>query len=778
MAQDPNQAEQELLIARRSLGPDPPPRGPWIPLSPEGSAPEDTSNFLLEYWVILRRGKWILAGFAVLGIIIAGFGTLAQTPIYQARTTLELQGLNLNFLNLKSADPTIDMPDYSPDEVIQTQIRILESNSLRKRVLAKLAQAAWEPSDIIPDRLASWRKLLGLERLRAKLSRDKAINYAAGHLAIQAAEGSRIIEIAVDSPDPAVAASVANTWAQEYIDQNLESRWKTTQYTSVWLTKQIEGLRTNLETSEANLREFGQSSGLMFTDEKNSVSEEKLRALQQELLKAEAARAVKQSQYETSLTASADALPEVLDDPALKEYQASMVRLRGQKAELGASLTAEHYKMQKIEEQINQLRSEIEHSRINVVKRIQAEYEAAKRRAELIHTDYIQQVQLVTDQGAKLTHYGLLKREVDTNRQIYDSMLQKVKEVGITSAMRASNVRIVDPAEAPGVPYKPDPARNMALGLVGGLLAGMCLITVRDRIDRSIQAPGDLQNYLDLPDFGAIPSAKMGLVLKNKGRLNGTRSLAIGGPQANGDAHLAERLELAVAQQGQSVLAEGFRSALASVLFSGRNITEHPKLMVVTSAGPGEGKTTTASNLALAMAETRRRVLLIDADLRRPRLHDIFDVPNTYGLSNVLESDDVDAAWRRAIVDTGVSRLVLMPSGTPAHNVTTLLYSAQLPALLYRMRREFDVVLIDTPPTLNLPDARILANLTDGVILVIRAGRTTRDSARLASRRFQQDGTPVLGTLLNDWSPESMSSYGYQSYSSSHENGKPGPADA
>ena len=269
--------------------------------------------------------------------MVAGLGTLAQTPIYQARTTLELQELNQNFLNFKTGDPTMEMPEFSPHAVVLTQVRILE-NTLRKRVLAKLPEAHWRPADIVPDRLAAWRKLLGLERLRPSQSRDKAIAYAAGHVTIQSAEGSRIVEIVADSPDAVVAEIIANTWATEYIDSNLEARLKTTQYTSQWLGKQIDGLRTNLETSE-EIRNFAESSGLMFTDEKNNVSEEKLRQLQQELLKAQGELAAKQSLYETSLTASADALPEVLDDPALKEYRASMVRLRGQKAELSANLT-------------------------------------------------------------------------------------------------------------------------------------------------------------------------------------------------------------------------------------------------------------------------------------------------------------------------------------------------------------------------------------------------------------------------------------------------------
>ena len=712
--------------------------------------------------------------FAIAGTLAAVLITMQLTPIYQARATLELQGINENFLGMKGADPTVDLPDYS-DGIIQTQIKIIQSNSLLKRVIPKLSMSEGKPSSEPASRLAAWRKTLGLPEAKPETAWQQAVNYAAGHFMVKASDNTRIIEITCDSPDRHVATDFVNTLSTEYIEQNLESRWNTSQHTGDWLTKQLEGLKVKLERSEDQLQAYAQQTGLMFTSEKDSVSEDRLRQLQQELLKAESDRVMKQSKYELSMTATPEALPEVLDDPALKDYGSRLSDLRRQYAELTSTSTPAHYRVQKVQAQIAELLKGIERERGNVVKRIKTEFESAQRREDLIRNDYASQTKLVTNQSAKAIHYGILKREVDTNRQLYDSMLQKVKEAGITAAMKASNVRVVDPADPPLFPYKPNPFRNAIMGLLGGLVAGMAFVFMRERVDRSIQSPGDAQAYLNLPEFGVIPSSQADIGRRLYGTPRGKPSTKLldadKGENGNGNGNGSGRevLELAMLKRTPSLMAESFRSTLTSILFSNHNGGEHPRLIVMTSPSPSEGKTTVLSNLGLAMAETHRRVLLIDADLRRPRLHDIFDISNGYGLRDILDSKElIERTVARAIVKTDTPGLWIMPSGSPTSSVSTLLHSAQLPNLLHYLKQQYDAVLIDTPPMLHMPDARILARLADGVILVIRAGKTTRDTAQLASQRFFEDGTQVLGTILNDWNPKNKTNYGYQNYESGY----------
>jgi capsular exopolysaccharide synthesis family protein len=766
-----NDARRDLVPRRTGAEPAVP-REVYVPLSDYAPAePEHGNvNFLLDYWNAVRRSKGSLLLFVLAGVLAAIAFTVSQTPVYQTRSTLELQSLNDNFLNMKQLDPTVDMPDYSSDAIVQTQIKILQSNSLLQRVVQKLSTGEAKPVIEGSDRLSAWRKMLGFTQLQPEAARQQALGYAAGHFTIRAPENTRILEIVTDSTDPRIAADFTNTLATEYIEQNLESRWKTTQHTGEWLTGQLEGLKVKLERSEDELQAYAQSADLMFTTDKESVAEEKLRQLQQELLRAESDRVVKQSKYEMSTTAPAEALPEVLDSAILKEYHSKLAELRRNLAAMESTLTPAHYKVQRAQMEIAELQKQADKERASVVSRIRNEYDAAKRREDLIRAEYDGQTKSVSSQAAKVIHYGILKREVETNRQLYDSMLQKVKEAGVTAAMRASKVRVVDPAETPVVPYKPDVLKNALMGLMGGLFCGIGFVILRERVDRSIQSPGDVQMYLHVPEFGVIPSAQS---IKGR-RLQGTPR---GGlkiiESGNGGGGQHEALELAIMNRSPSLIAESFRSTLASILFSSQAAHGAPQVFVMTSPSPSEGKTTVLSNLGLAMAETKRRVLLIDCDMRRPRLHDIFDLPNDYGLRDVLESPHFEEeVIARATFKTDTPGMCVMPSGTPGGNISTLLYSSNLAKLVEYLRQHFDAVFIDTPPMLQMPDARIVGRLVDGVIMVIRSGKTTRDTARVAIQRLAEDGTPVLGTILNDWNPAKTATYGraygYDTYESGY----------
>ena len=249
------------------------------------------------------------------------------------------------------------------------------------------------------------------------------------------------------------------------------------------------------------------ASGLLFTSEKDNIAEDKLRQLQEELSKAQADRVARQSKYELASTAPPESLPEVLDDKTLGEYQVKLTDLRRQLAELSSSLTPAHPAVKKVQAQVATLESALEKERTNVIQRIRNEFESAQRRENLLAANYAAQARLVSEQAAKVAHYNILKREVDTNRQLYDSLLRNVQEAGITSALRASNIRVVDSAQPPTRPYKPSLVLNSALGLLAGALFGFVFVVMRERADRSIQAPGEAALYLEVPELGVIPSA-------------------------------------------------------------------------------------------------------------------------------------------------------------------------------------------------------------------------------------------------------------------------------
>jgi len=412
-----------------------------------------TGGFL-EYWRMIRRHRGTVIIITCLGGLIGCLIGLPQTPVYHSRATVEVQPLNENLLNTRQVDPTPGPSEYSQGEIdIQTQIKLLQSESLIERTVAKLKLDRRPELLEQPDRLSVWRKTLGLSDPSPASSREEAVKMAAGNLRVRSLAQTRVVELTCDSTDPRLAADFANTLITEYTELSLESRWESTQHTGAWLTRQLEEIRINLEKSEDRLQSYAHATGLMFMSEKDSVAEQRLRQLQGELSTAQADRIAKQSKYEMAKSSSPGSLPEVLDDASLRDYQDKLTELRSQLAELATSLTPKHPKIERIQAQIAEVESALERERGNIVKRIQNEQDAAQRREQLLATEYATQARLVSEQAEKAVHYNILKREVDTNRQLYDGMLQKVKEYGIASAMRASNIRIVDRAKPARLPY-------------------------------------------------------------------------------------------------------------------------------------------------------------------------------------------------------------------------------------------------------------------------------------------------------------------------------------
>jgi capsular exopolysaccharide synthesis family protein len=729
---------------------------------------EPGPGLLPEYLQILRRRKGTLILVVFLGLLTSLLLTIPQTPVYQARGSIEIQNLNENFLNMRNVSPTADDGGSSmPGSDLQTQAKILQSESLLDRVVAKLDLG----KKLFPDggsgRLAAWRKALGLPEGKQASTREKILALVAKNLKISTEANTRLVEIRYDSTDPQLAADFVNNLTAEFVQQNLESHYKTTQQTGEWLTHQMEDVRIKLEKSDDELQSYANASGLLFTSEKNNVAEDKLHQLQEELSKAQADRVASQSRYELVSKAAPESLPEVLDDATLKEYQVKLTDLRRQLAEISSSLTPAHPAVKKVQAQVTTLELALDKERTNVIQRIRNEFESAQRREHLFAVNYASQAGLMSEQAAKVTHYNILKREVDTNRQLYDSMLQNVQQAGMTSALGASNIRVVDSAEPPTHPYKPSVPLNSALGLLAGAFFGMAFIVLQERADRSIQGPGDTTLYLDVPELGAIPSAKAvrgqlaayyqnGMALESKKSENGR----------------PWQVELITSSRRSSPMADAFRATLTSILYSGEN-GDRPRIIVITSTNSGEGKTTVACNLALALAEIgpsvlMKSVLLIDGDLRRPRLHEIFGVPNRWGLADLLEGKTPPNGCEGMVYKTGYRNLNLLPSGSTTVNVAALLHSPRAVAFLNRMREEFHTVIIDAPPMLNMPDARVLGRLADGVVLVVRSAQTMRDAAVAANQRLAEDGTRVLGTILNQWDPRRTNqythAYGYKYY--------------
>ena len=748
--------------------------------TPAGFADEQPEPTIGDYWAILAKRKFRILLVGVVGAIAALLLSLPGTPIYQARASLEVDPPSGDPLYARSGTAAMPSPS-SAEFYIATRIEILESRSLLRRVVGKLKLDARPEFHYSTDRLSAWRRALELPPAPAVPAYERALSVAASSYKIVPSRNTGIVEVVSEWPSPRLAADFANTMAEEFIQSSLEARWQAAERSEEWLGQQLEKLRIQLEQSEEDMRRYARESGLMFVSDDENVSEQRLSQLQAELLRAQAERIAIQSRFELISTRPPEELSEMID-PA--NYLIQRNGLRRQLAELGTTYTPAHYKVKRVEAQLAQLGQTIENERANKLEQIRNEFEAAQRRERLLAAGYARQARLVSDETGKSIQYNILNREVDTYQQLYDHLLRQVKEAGVLSAMSASNIRIVDPAVAPKKPVRPDHLSSALLGLLTGLLSGIALAFISDRRDRTLREPGDARACLGLPELGVVPAYRgshrapatrrkkvMRLRFQRSSRtarLSFSSTNGSENPLRNG----AASIELMSWQAPPSRFAECFRVAATSILFASAS-SANRRTFAVTSPHAHEGKTSVASNLAITLAGVHGRVLLVDADLRRPRLHQIYDVPNIWGLSNLLRETQpprdcgVDALSLR----TDIPGLFLLPSGTAAGSIATLLHTGSASELVKRLREHFDVVIFDSPPMMEFCEARVLGQLSDAVVLVLCAGRTSRDDARAAAERLAEDGTVVLGTILNQWdTPDSKkqaaSVYYYRGYNS------------
>lgn len=723
-------------------------------------AADDAPGFV-EYWQMLWRRKLAVLVFGVLGCIVTlGIGLMRQ-PLYEGRVSLEFQETNADFLNMRNLDPTASTGAFLPDAYISTQGKVLESRALIEAVVDQLKIA----DDFQGEKWwTRWLRATGIQYeslpwFRRVPPRERAIEEVSKSLRVKTTPSNRVVEISFEWSDPKTAADLANTLASTYISKNVEARWKATEQTGDWLAKQLGSTRSKLEALEAEIQAYSRTSDLLFTSDKESVSGEKLRQVQAELSRAQADRAIRQASYDLSQSA-VEALPEVQDNAQLKDYASKLGDMRRQLAELNLALTPTHYRVVRLKAQIEEQERAIEKERTNIVARIRNEYERSGGREKLLSALYQVQAEIVADQAGKRAHYNVLMREVETNRRMYDSMLEKVRDAGVAAAIRASNIRVVDPATPATRPSKPKLALNALGGIFSGLLLAFGYILFSERANRTFRAPDEVARYLGTVELGTILAAGDALV---KSTVRPT--MANGSLLRLGAGHDQPKpLELFTWHERPSMFAESIRTVLTSVMFNYGD-SNRPKVLVVTSPAPREGKTTVTTNLAIAITELGLKVVLVDCDLRQSRLHNVFELPNSWGVSSLVtgELGLADCPLNALVQSTKIPSLYVLTSGPGTSSVSGVLSSSRFPALLERLRKEFDVVLIDTPPVLPFADARMIGRMADGVIIVVRANRTDRADALAAAQRLFEDGTPIAGAVLNDWNPKG-SRYAYKSH--------------
>ena len=437
---------------------------------------------------------------------------------------------------------------------------------------------------------------------------------------------TKLIELTCESTSPDVAAQFLNSMAAEFSDDGSRSRMQTAQRTSEWLAGQIEETKSKVSEAEEHLRDFVQASGNVFAGPGQEVTLEdtKLIQLKGELAKIQAERIAKQTRYELTRNNPPESLGEVLDNGVLRGYQSQLEALKRDKAALETVYTSKHEKVRKLDAQIGSVQKAYENESNSVVLRIKNDYEASLRQEKLLAAAYGGQSQRVGSEAGKAAQYAALKREVDTQRTMYQGLLVQQNEANMSSSVPINPIRVVEPSTAAETPYTPRPILNISFGSLFGVVLAGGLVFLRARMDRSIKSPGASRRLFNAPELGVIPNLGQNGNALAKTSWRGAKARALNG--AREDPATA----LAAWQSGPAFIAESFRGTLASILRN-QALGKTQKIIMITSPGPAEGKTTVVQNLGIALAETGRRVLLVDADFRRPHLHREFSLPNEWG---------------------------------------------------------------------------------------------------------------------------------------------------
>jgi capsular exopolysaccharide synthesis family protein len=715
--------------------------GEFAGFTANDEATSDFRKLFFTYLGLALKYRWLIVACCGLALAIGFITTYTQTPIYQATVTVQIDRQAARVVKVDSAQ---DSDSGFDDRFYQTQYDLLRSRSLAEKVAADLDLAA--ASDFLnPPSTSAWVKLRSLIRPSAgpatadsgekgnfEQRKAAAAGMVQSGISIAPVQNSSLVAISFDSPSPIWAQRIANGVADSYVSSNLERRYGASAYARNFLKERLEELKLKLEESEKALVAYAEEKELIGSikpigkdSQSQSLSDSDLAALNAALQGIVTERIHAQELWEQAANSKELGLPQILDDAAIKT-------LRGQRAALMAdyqnklsTFKPDYPDMLRLKAQINQIDQEIKSAADVIKQSLKSHYEAALQQETLLKNKMDEVKRGVLDTRNKEIQYNILKREADTNRTLYEGLLQQYKDVGVAGAVGTNNVAVVDRAQLPGGPYKPNFRMNLMKWLGFGLLAAGAAITLFELLDDTFKSPEEIEEQLGLAVLGIIPIADESVLEDIKGPSN--------------------------------PVAEAFRSFRTALQFS----TDQgaPKSLAITSAQPGEGKSTTALALAINFAQLGMKVLLIDADLRNPSQHHNLQRSNDVGLANYLAGG---AMPESIFQKTDVDGLYFMSSGPLPPNPAELLAGPKMLSLLSIAGEKVDAVIIDSPPILGLADAPLLASIAAGTLLVIATDHTRRGVVKSALKRLHFARARVVGALMNKC--DFRSNYGYSGY--------------
>lgn len=747
---------------------------------------------LLDYWRAVRKRLWLVVGVTALITTLASIYVARKPDVYEASSRVQVD-LENNPMYAGKTTPYIYSPVNDP-AYFNTQLQILTSPGLLRRVVKTLDlehnQGFLRPQSAQPH--STWKTFMQMWGVRGQDKQDETKQpkelpltasmapatssedlaeakrlapYVAalqGGLKVEPVRESRgglyketrLIDISYQHGDPATAARITNAVADTFVRANLEKKNETNTTTSEFLSRRVAELQTQIRTDEEKLVSYAKNNQILSLDASQNTVVERLAGLNKQLLEAENDRKMAEAEYNAAKAPGAAGALAEASGKDIADTESKLADLKQKRAQLAVDATDEAPEMKEIDQQIAELQKHLaemrSHNTNTLLTNLETRYRQTLAREEALRKSFNQQKSETVTQNEAAINYRILQQEIETNKGLLDSLLQRSKENDVVLAGRPNNISIVDYAITPDYPVGPARLRSVMLAFVLALALGIGLALFLEYLDDSIHSTDDVEKFLRLPALAVIPAMGGGSrrrLLSPAGALQKRNGANGGNP------------ELLLKVNGRSALAESYRQLRTSVLLS--TAGRAPRTLLITSSLPGEGKTTTAVNTAISLAQTDANVLIIDADMRRPRLRSIFDLPESEGLSSILSSEMTPQDMLNAIAKDPNTGLHVLTSGPIPPNPAELLGSDQMRKLIKVLSVPFTHIVIDSPPVSSFTDGVLIASMVDGVLLVVHGGKSSRGVVRRSRQLLLDVGAKLFGVVLNNVSVRSHDYYYY-----------------
>lgn len=693
-----------------------------------GNVPEQM--FLADLWRIIQHRKRTIGAFTLLVVVIVMTASLLMKPQYEAVGQVVFhRDSDSGVLGFKGVDTSL-VEDPEDRAAIDTQIGILETDALAMQVI----------NDLHLDKNPKFTGHVGQSG-----NEDRLVELFHKSLKISKVKGTRLIEIRFRSTDPRLAADAVNQLSNAYVDKFYKSQFQASTQISDFLAGQLKELQAKVQESQQRLIDYQKENGIFGLDDKQNIVTAKLDDLNRELTAAEGERVQKEVSYRLAQSGQPELIAKLGPDNLVTKLRSQQADLESQLAQASVQLGPAHPRIVELSKQIAQVRQSIDAEIGRTGKQITYDYKSAAERERMLQAALEAQKQTADKLSANMIQSDILKHDFETNRKLYEDLMQKQKEVSISSNLKSSNIWSVDPARPPRLPTEPNILRNFAVSLLFGFFGGVLLAFGLTKVNEKIVTLDQAVVLSPLPSLGAVPQ----LGLKSK---NGAS------PQLN-DLGANVKPELVSCCRPMSIAAESYKAMVTSIMLSHR---AHPAVILVTSALPGEGKTTVSTNLAIVLARLRRRVLLVDTDLRRPSVHRAMQLNTNSGLAALLRKT---ASFDEVVVGCpDVPNLYVLPAAPVNLMEDTELLVSGFKELVEGWRGQFDHIIVDTPPVLAMTDAVRMSVEADSVILVIRSGQIAKKEFLRAQDLLLKVNARLTGFVLNGTEPDASEFqyfYGY-----------------